>query len=435
MISRFVLPKPVSDDSHIFEDLVCEVMVRQLNCRNLQRYGRDGQKQHGVDIAGVTPHGIVGIQCKHHPTTIITTAEIDKEISKSEKFRPELVELFIVTSSDRDTKAHSHVLKCTRQRQERGHYPVIIVFWDELVNWLDGYPDLIYKYFSQFFPSSELENIHIPSSNTEAGRTTMRWRVQPQELKNAISQSFHDIPMVTPYQVTIGLTSFPDTQFDGLTDLEMQLSYLFDDEVNTEENFVNAALELHELQKLLNDSFYSREVWVYLNARLSLAFLLGWIFRRVTGFSLKLIANEQGWTTTGLPTVATGLTDDLPIVLNPSSSEVAVVLNISRDTGNGVYDYVKTWQDLPYAVLIWNLDTRIVRSAAHALSLAQEISQKLKALMDRGNVSHIHLFGAVPASLAALIGYHLNAIRPITIYFLDSSRQQYLRGGTLHNSL
>jgi len=239
--------------------------------------------------------------------------------------------------------------------------------------------------------------------------------------------------MATPYQVTIGLSSFPDTQFDGLADLEMQLSYLFDDEVNAEENFVNAALELHELQKLLNDSFYSREMWVYLNARLSLAFLLGWIFRRVTGFSLKLIANEQVWATTGLPTVATGLTDDLPIVLNPSSSEVAVVLNISRDTGNGVYEYVTTWQDSPYAVLIWNLDTRIVRSAAHALSLAQEISQKLKALMDRGAVSHIHLFGAVPASLAALIGYHLNAIHPITVYFMDSKRKQYLRGGTLQS--
>jgi hypothetical protein len=263
----------------------------------------------------------------------------------------------------------------------------------------------------------------------------MQWRVQSQELKNAISQSLHGIEMATPYQVTIGLTSFPNTQFGGLADLEMQLSYLFDDEVNTEEHFVTAALELYELQKLLNDPFYKREVWVYLNVRLSLAFLLGWIFRKVTGFSLNLIANGQVWATTGLPVVATGLTDDLPIVLNSSGNEIAVVLNISRDLGSGPHDYLSGWQNPPYAVLAWNLDTRVVRSAAHALSLSQEITQKLKALMDRGNVSHIHLFGALPASLAALIGYHLNAIRPITIYFLDSNRQQYLRGGTLHNTL
>jgi hypothetical protein len=210
---------------------------------------------------------------------------------------------------------------------------------------------------------------------------------------------------------------------------------LFDDEENARQNFSVAASELSNIKTLLSDSFYSRDVWVYLNARLSLAFLVGWTFRKVTGFSLKLLGNEYLWATNDLPTVSTGLVEDIPHMLNAASSEVALVLNISREIESSVVSHVESWTKPPCAILVWNLDTYVVRSAAHALSLAQEISRKIKALIDRGRVTHIHLFGALPAPLAALIAYHLNAICPITIYFLDSSRNQYLPGGTFHNSL
>jgi len=51
MASQLIFPKPKSWDT--FEDIVCDVFSRKLNNRNFQRYGRSGQEQFGVDIAGV----------------------------------------------------------------------------------------------------------------------------------------------------------------------------------------------------------------------------------------------------------------------------------------------------------------------------------------------------------------------------------------------
>ncbi len=47
----------------------------------------------------------------------------------------------------------------------------------------------------------------------------------------------------------------------------------------------------------------------------------------------------------------------------------------------------------------------------------------------------IHLFGAMPAALATLISYNLNAISPIYIYFMEESRSTYKLGGILTNEL
>jgi len=77
----------------------------------------------------------------------------------------------------------------------------------------------------------------------------------------------------------------------------------------------------------------------------------------------------------------------------------------------------------PKAVLSYSLQGYTIDSAAHALSLSIEISNKIRNLVDVWRVKKIHLFGALPAALATLIGYHLNAICPIAIYFLDEFKK------------
>ena len=103
MAVDFVFPKP--RDWATFEDIVCDVFTRKFCNYNFQRYGRSGQAQSGIDIAGPTENGLLGIQCKHHPAGIIEIAEIDDEIAKAESFTPVLNEFIIVTSADRDVKA------------------------------------------------------------------------------------------------------------------------------------------------------------------------------------------------------------------------------------------------------------------------------------------------------------------------------------------
>ncbi len=167
-MTQFIFPKPT--DWNAFEDIVCDVFARKYRNLNFQRYGRSGQRQHGVDIAGFTQTGLLGIQCKHHPNNDIRTSEIDAEVTESEEFTPALAEFVIVTSADRDTKSHNHVLQLAEQRRTGGKHLVVIKYWDDVCGWLSEYPDLVYKHFSKFYPHRELEHLSL-SALESVGKT------------------------------------------------------------------------------------------------------------------------------------------------------------------------------------------------------------------------------------------------------------------------
>ena len=56
-----------------------------------------------------------------------------------------------------------------------------------------------------------------------------------------------------------------------------------------------------------------------------------------------------------------------------------------------------------------------VADAVQALTMAQQIGKDLRVLCSQG-ISQIHLFAAIPAALAVMIGHHFNALCPISLY-------------------
>jgi hypothetical protein len=431
MSTHFIFPKP--RDWNTLEDIVADTFSRKFRSYNLQRYGRQGQPQHGVDVVGFTNAKLLGIQCKHHPTGNIPISEIDIEITRAESFRPRLDELVIATSADRDVTAHNHILQLSEPRKEAGKFPVSIMFWSDIYNWLTEYPDLVYKHFVRYFPIAEIEHIKLPGIS-ETNKGTLLWPTTLQALKDTISTTTGGITQVDPYWVSIGVTSFPAVTYANIVDLEIQLAELFESDEQSEENFLRAAEILRDVRTVLLDTSFSKNLLMHLQARLSLAFLVGWIFRSVTHFKLNLIFNEQVWTTEELPLVPTHLSEALPRILIQDSHELVLILNIGRDISSSVHQEVEKWADKPKAIVGYHLAGR-VSSAAHARSIALEVSRKIKTFIDVWRIRRIHVFGVLPAALATLIGYYLNAICPISFYFLDESRTQYRLGGTISNQL
>ncbi len=431
MNTHFLLPKP--RDWETLEDIVCDVFTRKYYALNMQRYGRRGQKQFGVDVAGLIQSGIIGIQCKHHPEGNISLKEIDDEISASEDFMPKLSEYFIVTSADRDVKIHSHVLQLSELRVANGKYPIEIMFWQDLYGWLSEFPDLIYKHFSMHFPFCELQEISFtPPRNLSS---TLRWPTTIIELKESVSKNIGELSKTEPYNLALGITNFSNVDFYNLVDLEISLVELFENDELAENGFFETAKILNEVKSVVSDTYFSRELFIYLQTRITPAFLLGWIFRHVTHFELKLVFNNKVWATNGLPLVPTSIIDDLPLLLSNGSEEDVIILNISRDIQPMVKKFIESWEKQPRTILSYRLDGKRISSAAHALSIAHEISGKIKVILDNWQSRRIHIFCAMPAALATLISYNLNAIRPITLYFLDNSRDRFRIGGTLVNDL
>lgn len=428
MSSLFIFPKPQSWST--FEDITCDVFSRQFGSYNLQRYGRSGQSQGGVDIVGRTPQGLLGIQCKHHPDKDITISEIDKEIKKADKFTPKLDEFFIATSASKEAKATNHVLTLEGERVAQGKFPVRIKFWEDIYDWLSDDPNLVYKHFTRYFPTSELVNVHLPGLLTQ-NKQTLRWPATLEDLRVGVSTSLGDIRRADPYQVTFGLTNFPDITFEGLVDLEVHLDPMSSE--NSETSFSQAQQTLRSVKAVLANPFFSKNLVIHLQTRLSLAFLFGWTFRRVTNFDLTFVVRDSIWVTSGVPQIPSALVESVPKVFNQDSGEVALVLSISRDIEESALAFIETWTDQPKAVVAYRLANTTVSSSAHALSIAQEVSQKIKTFIDVWKVQKIHLFGAMPAGMAALIGYHLNAICPIYLYYRDESRTTYQLGGIITN--
>ncbi len=61
--------------------------------------------------------------------------------------------------------------------------------------------------------------------------------------------------------------------------------------------------------------------------------------------------------------------------------------------------------------------------ALQALAMSLQIGKELRSLYGQGGVTHIHLFAAVPAALAVLIGHQINAMSAITLYhFMEKDR-------------
>jgi Restriction endonuclease len=99
-IQMMELPLPTSWQE--FETIVRDAQAQRWKSTALQKNGRPGQKQNGVDIYGPDEIGrLVGIQCKRYKEPL-TLKSVTDEIVKAEGFDKRLLALYIATSAEHD---------------------------------------------------------------------------------------------------------------------------------------------------------------------------------------------------------------------------------------------------------------------------------------------------------------------------------------------
>ncbi|KNE24871.1 hypothetical protein [Achromobacter spanius] len=145
-------PKPTSWDE--FEDICLSSFKTRWKNPNLQRHGRQGQAQLGVDIYGDDNLSrLVGVQCKNTIHSI-SRALVAAEITEAEKFKPALQSLFIATTADTDKTLQAHVRTLSVARAAARKFTVDIVFWDAIEHDLSGDRGEVAKHYQQFFHPS-----------------------------------------------------------------------------------------------------------------------------------------------------------------------------------------------------------------------------------------------------------------------------------------
>lgn len=112
----------------------------------IKKNGRNGQPQAGVDVYGV-PKGeenYWGIQCKgkdDYSNAKLTEKEIDNEISKAQKFKPELAVFIFATTMNKDSAIEEFVRIRDLESRKNGGFEILLFCWEDIADLIDDHQD------------------------------------------------------------------------------------------------------------------------------------------------------------------------------------------------------------------------------------------------------------------------------------------------------
>lgn len=140
------LPKPLHWQE--FETMTRDAMALKWASPNLQKNGRPGQKQKGVDIWGPDSIGRrVAIQCKRS-VEAPTLKLIEDEANKAQSFGP-LSVLWIATTTDHDATLQEQVRTLSDKRVANGNFALGLLFWEDIVDGLKMNPAVLAAHYPQ----------------------------------------------------------------------------------------------------------------------------------------------------------------------------------------------------------------------------------------------------------------------------------------------
>jgi hypothetical protein len=156
--------KPAEEQD--FEKKIGVLFREILKDPNVQRVGRRGQEQNGLDLVGRrggAARKIVGIQCKlKGEGKKLTEAEVRAEVAKALKYTPRLLEYFIVTTAPDDTKIQQLVLALAQKQAKQGRNITIEVWgWGALQERINEYESAKEAFDPGFSPSLKSQGIKL----------------------------------------------------------------------------------------------------------------------------------------------------------------------------------------------------------------------------------------------------------------------------------
>ncbi|MEE8115335.1 MAG: hypothetical protein V3T23_13405 [Nitrososphaerales archaeon] len=133
-----------------FEELCLSLFRLYWNRPNLQRYGRRGQRQHGIDLidlSGKPPFRAAQCKCLD-PSRAITPSEIREEVKKAETFHQPVERYAILTTAKDSTDSQEAILEINREHAAKGLFEVELIAWERISRLLDEYGEVAHLSYS-----------------------------------------------------------------------------------------------------------------------------------------------------------------------------------------------------------------------------------------------------------------------------------------------
>jgi tetratricopeptide (TPR) repeat protein len=179
-----------------FENLCHALWEKEWNCPTIQRNGRSGQRQRGVDIFGRPDGGdkFHGIQCKLKSIDaagrpILTPAEIEREVDEAKNFTPPLEHLIIATTAPSDAKSLTFVRDLSERNAQLGLFKVDLLAWPEIKARLVKHEAVL----ERFYPGASARLRHIEEQLRKLTDQVAREKGVPAKPLRAILEKLGEV--------------------------------------------------------------------------------------------------------------------------------------------------------------------------------------------------------------------------------------------------
>lgn len=150
---------------------ICIYLMQHLVLRKTgnqvyyQRYGRRGERQHGIDLIPMNSDNGIYAQCKHKSNGVLTANEVLQDLQKTEQFPHQMNFFLVFTTSNRDTSIQDQFMmreipyKYVNSINPNG-FSVQIIYWDTIqdLSWLPI--DAQRRFFPSLFQNTSINQVN-----------------------------------------------------------------------------------------------------------------------------------------------------------------------------------------------------------------------------------------------------------------------------------
>ena len=278
-------------------------------------------------------------------------------------------------------------------------------------------------------PIKELNILVRVLTGDEAARSTARAQLAGQVLNKTLLPYFERLG--SDYMIDVDLIAHPKGVVGERAALTIDWKELFIPEAPPEPIWRTTLIPaLNDLCSVLKQARMSSLRLHWPDARLSAACAFGYVFSKTARFQIEIARESQVWYRTDTPiTGASPLTIDYPkVATDPAGTDITIEISITQSitkVSADVERYLKKAHIPIYKRIRLDLPTKVNIEGAQAMAITRQIideiaearAEVIQAHPDTPSIT-THFFAAIPAGLAVLIGWSLNACGNIQCYEL-----------------
>ena len=275
------------------------------------------------------------------------------------------------------------------------------------------------------------------TDSTQEQKNTKRNEAAKRILQAAFALRLRRINADHRYETSLYLRTFIFAAPTAALDLALDWSRLIyeKERTNTPQEWDELLWPaLLDVKQTISEQVRSHRIHVFVKSILPIAIALGFVFRETTRITSLIEGQKETWSTETRPAEKDLLQQEW--IYNDYGDQKGAVIEVatSRPIRSAVADTLSMiGLNVAYHIRLESpeISRESVRDAAHAQAIARQVGQVCQNLCDERGVRHLHLFVAIPAELAVLIGHQLNALCPITLYEFKNDERVYKLIGTL----